>query len=35
MHLTLDNGLKVALWPQTRPTSDGPLVVAYILVVEK
>jgi hypothetical protein len=35
MHLTLDNGLKIALWPQTRPTSDGPLVVAYLLVVEK
>jgi hypothetical protein len=35
MHLTLDNGVKIALWPQTRPTSDGPLVVAYLLLVER
>lgn len=35
MHLTLDNGVKIALWPRTRPTSDGPLVVSYLIVVER
>jgi hypothetical protein len=35
MHLTLDNGLKIALWPQTRATTNGPLVVSYLLLVER
>jgi hypothetical protein len=35
MHLQLDNGLKIALWPQTRETTSGPLVVAYLLLVER
>src|SRR6202043_1655125 len=29
VHLTLDNGLRISLWPQTRSSADGPLVVAY------
>ncbi len=35
VHLTLDNGVKISLWPQTRPSADGPLVVAYRVVVER
>jgi len=35
VHLTLDNGLRISLWPQTRPSIDGPLVVAYWVVVER
>jgi hypothetical protein len=34
VHLTLDNGLRISLWPQTRPSADGPLVVAYRVVLE-
>jgi hypothetical protein len=35
MRLTLDNGLRISLWPQTRPSADGLLVVAYRVVVER
>ena len=35
VHLTLENGLRISLWPQTRPSADGPLVVAYRVVVER
>ena len=35
IHLRLDNGLKIGLWPQTRASTDGPLVVAYLVVVER
>jgi hypothetical protein len=35
VHLMLDNGLRISLWPQTRPSADGPLVVAYRVVVER
>jgi hypothetical protein len=35
VHLRLDNGLRISLWPQTRPTNDGPLVVAYRVVVSR
>lgn len=34
MHLRLDNGMRIALWPQTRLTTSGPLVVSYLLLVE-
>ena len=35
VHLMLDNGLRISLWPQTRASADGPLVVAYRVVVER
>ena len=35
VHLTLDNGVKISLWPQTRSSADGPLVVAYRVVLER
>lgn len=35
VHLTLDNGLRISLWPQTRPSADGLLVVAYRVVMER
>ena len=35
VHLMLDNGLKISLWPQTRASADGPLVIAYRVVVER
>jgi len=35
VHLMLDNGLKISVWPQMRASGDGPLVVAYRTVVER
>ena len=35
LHLRLDNGTKIALWPQTRQSTNGPLVVAYLVIVER
>lgn len=35
LHLQLDNGVRIGLWPQTREGNDGPLVVAYLVVVER
>lgn len=35
LHLTLDNGVKISLWPQTRSSGDGPLVVAYRVVTNR
>ena len=35
IHLSAPNGTRLALWPETRPGRDGPLVVAYRVTVEK
>lgn len=35
IHLATPSGRRVALWPQTRPGRDGPLVVAYRTVAER
>lgn len=35
IHLATPSGRKVALWPETRPGRDGPLVVAYRTIVER
>jgi hypothetical protein len=35
LHLHLANGKRIAVWPQARETSDGPLVVAYWVVIER
>ena len=35
LHLTLGNGTRISLWPQTRESSSGPLVVAYRVVVDR
>lgn len=35
IHLATAGGLRIALWPQTRPGRDGPLVVAYRTTVER
>jgi hypothetical protein len=35
IHLATPSGSRVALWPQTRPGRDGPLVIAYRTVVER
>lgn len=35
MQLTLDNGVRISVRPQTRGSRDGPLVVAYLTVLER
>ena len=35
IHLAAPNGHHIALWPETRPGRDGPLVVAYRTVIEQ
>ena len=35
IHLAGPHGARVALWPETRPGRDGPLVIAYRTVVER
>jgi hypothetical protein len=35
IHLRLDNGTRIRLWPRTRASNDGPLVVSYLVVVER
>jgi hypothetical protein len=35
IHLRAAQGPRLALWPQTRPGRDGPLVVAYRTIVER
>ena len=35
IHLVGPHGARVALWPETRPGRDGPLVVAYRTIVER
>ena len=35
IHLVGPHGARVALWPETRPGRDGPLVVAYRTMVER
>jgi hypothetical protein len=35
IHLRAAHGPRFALWPQTRPGRDGPLVVAYRTIVER
>jgi hypothetical protein len=35
IHLTGPRGVRIALWPETRPGRDGPLAVAYRTTVER
>ena len=35
VHLSLVDGRKIGLWPETRPGRDGPLVVAYRTMIER
>jgi hypothetical protein len=35
LHFQLDNGARIGLWPQTRESNGGPLVVAYLVVPER
>lgn len=35
MHLAGPNGARLALWPETRPGRDGPLVVGYRVTIER
>lgn len=35
VELDVGNGWKVALWPETRPGQDGPLVVSYRVAVTR
>jgi hypothetical protein len=34
IHLATPTGRRIALWPETRPGRDGPLVVAYRTIAE-
>jgi hypothetical protein len=34
LHFQLANGARIGLWPQTRESNTGPLVVAYLVVPE-
>lgn len=35
IHLAIPHGARIAVWPETRPGRDGPLVVAYRTAVER
>lgn len=35
VHLAAPSGVRLVLWPETRPGRDGPLVVAYRVTIER